>query len=287
MFLGYSSEYGESVRPQRPESTKRPDPEFGESYGGSVDEYPANSNVNGNKNNNRPNVQSSGNNYNNINNRPNVQPSENNYNNNNNRPNVQPNDNYNNNSPNTDYSPPIASNNRPVNKPVLITTTTEGPYTTRKSTKTTTARNTYDGNDNRPNSNIFNTVSLQASSTDSSSQINGVINGLLQNNQNSNKTVIITVIDNNQQNSQEQQNRPLDINSGQSRPNSNRPSEQQHTPSNQRPNNNNNNQGSNSFVRLTILMKPLVENEMFLNSIFFSKSTFLYHLINIFFILAF
>lgn len=190
----YSSGYEEESRPsQRPQSTKRPDPEFGVD----VDEYSESSNNNHDKENpNRP----SG----------------------------------------SDYSP---QDSRP------ITTSTEGQYTTRKTnrgpittTTTTTSapRNPYEqGNNNRPN-----TVTLQASSTDPNSDINGVINGLLQNQNSSNKTVIITVIDN--QNNRPNGGsgnggRPTTTDGGSTtRPNNvnNRPSGQQ---TGQKPSSNNNN----------------------------------------------
>lgn len=137
----------------------------------------------------------------------------------------------------SDYSP---QDGRPA------TTVTEGTYTTRKTnrgpiTTTTTLapRNPYEqGNGNRPN-----TVTLQASSTDPNSDINGVINGLLQNQNSNNKTVIITVIDN--QNNRPNGGtgsggRPATADGGSAtRPNvNNRPSGQQ---TGQKPNNNNNN----------------------------------------------
>jgi len=250
VFSDHDPEYGEP-RPQRPQSTRRPDPEFGENYGENGDELP----VNGNNNND--------NDYNH---------NQNNNNNNNN--------NYNNeNPPNTEYSPNVNNNNnnnnRPVYNPVSTTTTSteEDPYTTRRpikimagastTTTTTTMRNyPYDqANGNRPNN--LNTVSLQASSTDANSEINGVINGLLLNNQNRNKTVIITVIDNNQQNSHLQQNRPntgdggnnggnngrpvpVENNSSPSSNNRQPPFEQKPAPSNQKPMNNSNNINHNN-----------------------------------------
>ncbi|XP_025407941.1 serine proteinase stubble-like isoform X2 [Sipha flava] len=239
------SAHSEVPGPNKRQTTKRPDPDFEvNNFGENVNEY-TNSNSNSN---NRPSTQTNNNiDYNNLNN---------NYNNNNN-----PSD--------TDYLSSSSNNNRPASagyRPVV--TNTDEPSTTRRSTKATT-RNPYEGTGNRPNNNP-NTVSLQAS-TDSNSEITGVINGLLQD-QKKNKTVIITVIDNSQQQgSQEQQNHPntgngarpvavdnnnnnnynsnpgnsrpsSNTNSGSSRPNTNnKPTEQLST--NQKPNNNNYNQG--------------------------------------------
>ncbi|XP_060878178.1 serine proteinase stubble-like isoform X2 [Metopolophium dirhodum] len=188
----YSSGYEEESRPsQRPQSTKRPDPEFG----GDADEYPESGGNNNHRDKDNP-----------------TRPS------------------------GSDYSP---QDGRPA------TTVTEGPYTTRKTnrgpiTTTTTSapRNPYEqGNGYRPN-----TVTLQASSTDQNSDINGVINGLLQNQNSNNKTVIITVIDN--QNNRPNGGtgsggRPATTDGSATRPNvNNRPSGQQ---TGQKPSSNNNN----------------------------------------------
>ncbi|XP_029343478.1 serine proteinase stubble isoform X2 [Acyrthosiphon pisum] len=189
----YSSGYEEESRPsQRPQSTKRPDPEFG----GDVDEYPESGGNNNHRDKDNP-----------------TRPS------------------------GSDYSP---QDDRPT------TTAMEGQYTTRKTnrgpitTTTTTSapRNPYEqGNGNRPN-----TVTLQASSTDPNGDINGVINGLLQNQNSNNKTVIITVIDN--QNNRPNGGtgsggRPATTDGSATRPNvNNRPSGQQ---TGQKPSSNNNN----------------------------------------------
>ncbi|XP_027840204.1 serine proteinase stubble-like isoform X1 [Aphis gossypii] len=201
--LNYSSGYGEESRPSQrpPQSTRRPDPEFG----ADPDEYPANSGSTNHHDKNTYPVNGVTNNHRDKDNP--VRPG-------------------------SDYSP---QDNRP--------TTTEGLYTTRKpsrgttSTTTTPPRNPYEqgningngnGNGNRPN-----TVTLQASSTDTNSDINGVINELLQNQNSRNKTVIITVIDENHN------NRPNGGTDGGSatRPNvsNNRPSSQQ---TSQKPNSN-------------------------------------------------
>ncbi|KAF0768506.1 serine proteinase stubble-like isoform X1 [Aphis craccivora] len=166
----YSSGYEEESRPSQrpPQSTRRPDPEFG----ANPDEYPVNSGSTNHHDKNTYQVNGVTNNHRDKDNP--VRPG-------------------------SDYSP---QDNRP--------TTTEGLYTTRKtnrgttSTTTTAPRNPYEqsnsngngnGNGNRPN-----TVTLQASSTDTNSDINGVINELLQNQNTRNKTVIITVIDDNHNN---------------------------------------------------------------------------------------
>jgi len=168
--LDYSSGYEEESRPSQrpPQSTRRPDPEFG----ANPDEYPVNSGSTNHHDKNTYQVNGVTNNHRDKDNP--VRPG-------------------------SDYSP---QDNRP--------TTTEGLYTTRKtnrgttSTTTTAPRNPYEqsnsngngnGNGNRPN-----TVTLQASSTDTNSDINGVINELLQNQNTRNKTVIITVIDDNHNN---------------------------------------------------------------------------------------
>lgn len=84
----------------------------------------------------------------------------------------------------------------------------EEPYTTtRRTTKiTTTTRKPVRENTNiRPpnkNNNNENTnlVMLQTTAIDSNSNLNGIINGLIQNENHTNKTVIITVVENNPQN---------------------------------------------------------------------------------------
>lgn len=190
---GYNSGYEEESRPSQrpPQSTRRPDPEFG----GDTDEYPESGSSNNHRDKDNP-----------------ARPA------------------------GLEYSPQNGHQ---------TTTSADGPYTTRKSNRgptTTTAatRNPYEqGNGNKPN-----TVTLQASSTDPNSDIHGVINGLLQNQNSNNKTFIITVIDNqNNPSNGDTGNggRPSIADSGTTtRPNvNNRPSGQQ---TGQKPNNNNNNQ---------------------------------------------
>ncbi|XP_025205868.1 serine proteinase stubble-like isoform X3 [Melanaphis sacchari] len=201
----YSSGYDEETQPSQkpPQSTRRPDPEFV----GIPDEYPTNSGNNNYHDKNQYPV-NGGSNIHRDKDTPVKQGS--------------------------DYSP---QGGRP--------TTTEGPYTTRKTnrgtttTTTTAPRNPYEqgnSNGNRPN-----TVTLQASSTDPNSEINGVINGLLQNQNSRNKTVIITVIEDNQNNRPSGGTgggRPETVDSNSNRPssvNNNRPSGQQ---TSQKPNSN-------------------------------------------------
>lgn len=119
--------------------------------------------------------------------------------------------------------------------------TTEEPYTTtRRTTKTTVSTTTtaaaapkpvrMNADDGRPlimnNNGKAKLVTLQSSTIDSGSDLNGVINGFLQNENNTNKTVIITVVE------KTQQNRPTNTGTGESRPTVNggeRPSGQKPT----------------------------------------------------------
>ncbi|XP_050441515.1 uncharacterized protein LOC126846270 [Adelges cooleyi] len=280
----YNSDYDLTTKPQRPQNTKRPDPEFGESPTEQIDEFSPNYNNNNNNQNSNTNNNkeySSGSTGSSSDKRPVYNNNKETY-----KPITQPpygidqpSNNYNNDNDNR----PVYNNNNNNNNKVTVTTTLKP-----------TIRPPFDSGNNLNNK--PNTVSLQAS-TDSNNkdQISGVIDEILSNPSN-NKTVIITVINNND-NTQEQnlnnnrpalnnnrpdtnqnnrpgtnQNRPelnanrpsssssssrpvaTDSGSGQSRPqnsnnnnnNNNRPSEQQTSSSNQKPNKNQNQDSSYS-----------------------------------------